>query len=196
MRSEYGRNFISRDADESLRPGRQLRSREFARAARAAAQDSRGEEGRRGRRERVGHRHAAARIPARGRPCERLPLPDRTLRLAGDHQCRLRRGRDDPRTGGADLRSGRVCRPARRSMRESRTARRASCWMFRASARSAGSRGSRCGTESARLTSGMCARKRNGFATGGGGWRERRRPRGRRPPSVARCAREETRIAP
>ena len=90
-----------RDADEPLRPRRQLRPADLARPARAAAQVP--------RRER--ERPKDVTVWGTGTPrreflhvddlADALLLPDGALRLARDHQRRLRRGRDDRRAGGA-----------------------------------------------------------------------------------------------
>ena len=65
LRAPARRELHLRHADESLRPGRQLRPAKLARPARAPAQGARGEGRRRARGERLGQRHAAARVPAR-----------------------------------------------------------------------------------------------------------------------------------
>ena len=60
-----------RDADEPLRPRRQLRLADVARAAGAAAQVPRGKASRRRRGDGLGLRHAAPRVPVRRRPGRR-----------------------------------------------------------------------------------------------------------------------------
>ena len=66
------------DADQPLRPGRQLRPGREPRAAGADAQVPRGARRRAGRHRRAGHavgdRHAAPRVPPRRRPRRRRPL--------------------------------------------------------------------------------------------------------------------------
>ena len=96
--------FHLRDADQSLRPQRQLRSRQLARPAGDDAEVPRGEERRAARRRDLGHRHAAPRVPARRRSRRRLRVPDGALRRPRPHQRRHRRGRQHPRAGGDDPR--------------------------------------------------------------------------------------------
>ena len=75
----------------------------------------------------LGHGHAPPRVPARGRPGRRLPVPDAPLRRGDAHQRGHRRGPDHPRAGGDG--AARSCIPRRvhrATTRPSPTARRAS----------------------------------------------------------------------
>ena len=67
-RRQYGFDFICGHADQPLRPGRQLRPHLVPRPARPDPQVPRGPARRSRRGRRVGHRHAAARVPPRRRP--------------------------------------------------------------------------------------------------------------------------------
>ena len=77
-RRQYGFNAISADADQPLRPRRQLRPAELARPARADPQVPRSQIARRQGRRDVGHRHSAPRVPARRRPRRCGRAPDRS----------------------------------------------------------------------------------------------------------------------
>ena len=68
---QYGTKWLCRDADQSVRPGRQLRPEQFPCAARADPQDARSETVRRGRGGIVGQRQTEARIPVCRRSGER-----------------------------------------------------------------------------------------------------------------------------
>ena len=104
--------------------------------------------------------HAAAGIPARGRPGRRLRLPPRADDSAGLDQRRDRDGRDDP---GADRdrgRGDRVHGAGSPGTPPSPTARRASSSTSRSSRRWAGRPGSRSGRASRRPTPSFLAEKR------------------------------------
>ena len=90
---QYGRQLRERDADQPVRPERQLRPGDEPRAAGADPQGARGEAARRRRDRRLGQRHAAARVPVRRRPGRCLRLPDGARRRragAGQHRHRRR----------------------------------------------------------------------------------------------------------
>ena len=118
------------DADQPVRSRRQLRPRELARAARADPPLPRGEAARRRRGDRLGHGHAAPRVPARGRP-GRAPvvLPDGAPTTA--RRC-VNIGCGDGRDASANWPNswpGWSASPAGcASTPPSPTARRASCW--------------------------------------------------------------------
>ena len=77
---------------------------------------------------RLGHRHAAPRVPARRRPGRGLPVPARALRRRRADQRRLRRGPDDPRAGRDWSPTSSASTGALEFDTPSPTARRASCW--------------------------------------------------------------------
>ncbi len=64
-----------------------------------------------------------------GRPGRRGGVPDARVRLGRNHQRGNRHRRDDPRAGGNDRARRRLHGKTSCSIRRSRTARRASCWM-------------------------------------------------------------------
>ena len=91
-RRQYGVQLDLRDADEPVRARRQLRPAEVARAAGTDPALPRSEDRRRAQCHAVGHRHAAARVPARRRPGSRVRVTPGTLRRPGADQRRRRRG--------------------------------------------------------------------------------------------------------
>ena len=79
-RKQYGCNFISAMPTNLYGPNDNFDLDQFARRAGADSQVSRCARQRRRASHRLGHRHAAARVPARRRPGRRLPVPDGPLR--------------------------------------------------------------------------------------------------------------------
>ena len=90
-RKQYGCDFISAMPTNLYGPNDNFDLVELARAAGAHPQVPRREGGGPQRRLDLGHRLAAARVPARGRPGRRLRVPDATLRRRRAHQRRHRR---------------------------------------------------------------------------------------------------------
>ena len=115
------------DADQPVRPERQLRPHLQPRAAGADPQVPRRTDRRVARGRDLGHRLADARVPPRRRPRRRLPVPDGELQRRLPHQRRHRRRPADPRTRREGSRrrlpGGRRCV----STRPSPTARHARC---------------------------------------------------------------------
>ena len=80
-----------RDADQPLRPRRQLRpARRRTSCRRCCASSTTAKQSGATEVTRLGHRHAAPRVPATSTTSPTPVLPDGALRLAGDHQRRLR----------------------------------------------------------------------------------------------------------
>ena len=129
-----------RDADQPLRPERQLRPGEQPRPAGADPQGARGEAARRRRARRLGQRHAAARVPLRRRPGRRLRLPDGARLPGATGAVNVGTGDDVTIRELAELVDGRrrLQRRASSSTAASPTARRASCSTSAACSASAG----------------------------------------------------------
>ena len=118
----------------------------------------------------LGHGDAAPRVPARGRPGRRLPLPHAALRRGRAHQRGHGRGPDHPRAGGDGARHRPSPRRGSSSTPPSPTARRASSWTSAASSASAGGRASGCATAWPRPTRGSWRTTSASRAAGGSGW--------------------------
>ena len=142
-RRQYGFDVISRDADQPVRPRRQLRPAELPRAAGADPKIPRGQAARRCRRSSSG---APARRAASSCTWTTWPtpacIPDGATTGDRARQRRQRRGRHDRANWRAGRRGRRLPAAASRSTPASPTARRASCWMRARCTRSAGRRGS------------------------------------------------------
>ncbi len=187
-RRQYGFDAISLMPTNLYGPGDNFDLTDLARAAGADPQVPRGRRaGRRGR-DHLGHRHAAARVPARGRPGRGAVF---LMQNYSDEQfinVGTRRGPHHPRTGADGRRAPPASRGASSPIRASPTARRARCWTSAASRRWAGARASAC----ARASSAPCASTARNWRRPREGTGHRRR-RFHRQPHLPRAGRPRAR---